>query len=137
MIAVHYVFAAKAVCYSGDMSQKIVKTGEIGTAIRKRRKELGWSQEQLAEKVGVTFQQMQRYENGSTMLNVENVQRIADILGLPVTDFFASDSSVAVAEPVESYFAADEKALLRHYRSITVINDRKLAASVVKRLAKK
>lgn len=119
------------------MAKKIVKTREIGAAIRKRRKELGWSQEQLAEKVGVTFQQMQRYENGSTMLNVENVQRIADILGLPVADFFASDSSVTVEEPVESYFATDEKALLRHYRSITVVTDRKLAANVVKRLAKK
>lgn len=137
MIAIHYVFAAKAVCYSGDMSQKIVKTGEIGTAIRRRRKELGWSQEQLAEKAGVTFQQMQRYENGSTMLNVENVQRIADILGLPVTDFFAAGSSAAMAEPVESYFAADEKTLLRSYRSITVVADRKLAVSLLKRLAKK
>jgi transcriptional regulator with XRE-family HTH domain len=119
------------------MSQKIVKTGEIGTAIRKRRKKLGWSQEQLAEKAGVTFQQMQRYENGSTMLNVENVQRIADILGLPVADFFAADNSLTVAEPVESYFATDEKALLRHYRSITVVADRKMAANLVKRLAKK
>lgn len=137
MIAVHYVFATKTVCYSSDMAKKIVKTREIGAAIRKRRKELGWSQEQLAEKVGVTFQQMQRYENGSTMLNVENVQRIADILGLPVTDFFASGSSAAVAEPVESYFAADEKVLLRNYRSIGVVADRKLAANVVKRLAKK
>jgi transcriptional regulator with XRE-family HTH domain len=131
------VFAAKTVCYSGDMAQKIVKTREIGAAIRKRRKELGWSQEQLAEKVGVTFQQMQRYENGSTMLNVENVQRIAAILGLPVADFFASDSSLTVEEPVEFYFATDEKALLRHYRAITVVADRKLAVKLLKRLTKK
>lgn len=119
------------------MSQQTIKTREIGAAIRIRRKELGWSQEQLAEKVGVTFQQMQRYENGSTMLNVENVQRIADILGLPVTDFFASEKAVKAAEPVESYFTADEKALLRNYRSISEVADRKMAASVVKRLAKK
>jgi len=119
------------------MAKEIIKTDEIGAAIRNRRKALCLSQEELAERVGVTFQQMQRYENGSTMLNVENVQRIADILGLPVTDFFTTVRGVTVAEPVESYFAADEKALLRHYRSITVINDRKLAANVVKRLAKK
>jgi len=109
----------------------------MGEIIRKRRKELCWTQEQLAEKVGVSFQQVQRYENGDSMLNVENVQRIADILGLPVTDFFAADNSVTVAEPVESYFSTDEKALLRHYRSIPVVADRKLAANVVKRLAKK
>jgi len=109
----------------------------MGEIIRKRRKELCWTQEQLAEKVGVSFQQVQRYENGDSMLNVENVQRIAAILGLPVADFFASSGSVTVAEPVESYFATDEKALLRHYRAITVVTDRKLASNVVKRLAKK
>lgn len=109
----------------------------MGEIIRKRRKELCWSQEQLAEKVGVSFQQVQRYEYGDSMLNVENIQRIADILGLPVADFFAAGDSVIVAEPVESYFSADEKALLRHYRSIAVVTDRKLVANVVKRLAKK
>lgn len=119
------------------MAQEIIKSREIGAAIRTRRKELGWAQDELAEKIGVTLHQMQRYESGRTILNVENVQRIADILGLPVTDFFTADNSVTVAEPVESYFAADEKALLRHYRSITVVADRKMAANVVKRLAKK
>jgi len=119
------------------MAQEIIKSSEIGVAIRSRRKELGWSQDELAERIGVTLHQLQRYESGRTILNVENVQRIADILGLPVTDFFASGSSVTVAEPVESYFTADEKTLLRSYRSITVVADRKLAVSLLKRLAKK
>jgi len=119
------------------MAQEIIKSSEIGAAIRSRRKELGWSQDELAEKIGVTLHQMQRYESGRTILNVENVQRIADNLCLPVTDFFVADNSATVAEPVESYFATDEKALLRHYRAITVVADRKLAANVVKRLAKK
>lgn len=109
----------------------------MGEIIRKRRKELCWSQEQLAEKVGVSFQQVQRYEYGDSMLNVENVQRIADILGLPVTAFFAAGQTERVAEPVESYFSTEEKTLLRSYRSITVDADRKLAANLVKRLAKK
>lgn len=120
------------------MLSKIVTTGEMGEIIRKRRKALGWSQGLLAEKLGLSsFQHLQRYETGETTLNVEQIQRIADILGLPVTNFFTAGSSVTVVEPVESYFAADEKALLRSYRSITVIADRKLAVNVVKRLAKK
>jgi transcriptional regulator with XRE-family HTH domain len=119
------------------MAKEIVKSGEIGEAIKSRRKELGWSQDELAEKIGVTLHQVQRYEGGRTILNVENIQRIADALGLPVADFFASGKPATVAEPVESYFATDEKALLRHYRSITVVADRKMAANLVKRLAKK
>lgn len=119
------------------MAQEIIKSSEIGVAIRSRRKELGWSQDELAEKIGVTLHQMQRYESGRTILNVENVQRIATILGLPVADFFAAGDSVSVAEPVESYFAADEKALLKSYRAINFVADKKLAISLVKRLAKK
>ena len=95
------------------------------------------SQQELAEKIGVTFHQMQRYENGRTILNVENVQRIADILGIPVADFFTPGRQEAVAEPVESYFATDEKMLVRHYRSIAGCADRKIAVRMVKLLAKK
>lgn len=110
----------------------------MGEIIRKRRKELGWSQGLLAEKLGFSaFQHVQRYETGETTLNVELVQRIAAILGLPVTDFFAAGDSLTVAEPVESYFAADEKVLLKSYRAINVVADKKLAVSLVKRLAKK
>lgn len=125
------------VCYIGGMAKKIVKTGEIGAVIKIRRKAMCLSQQELAEKIGVTLHQMQRYENGRTILNVENVQRIADVLGIPVADLFASGKPETVAEPVESYFDTDEKALLRNYRSIIEAADRKMAAGVVKRLAKK
>ncbi|HQB38788.1 MAG TPA: helix-turn-helix transcriptional regulator, partial [Deltaproteobacteria bacterium] len=67
------------------MPKEIITTGEIGALIRKRRKELGLSQEQLSEKVGVSYQQIQRYENGGSMLNVENLQRVANALAVPVT----------------------------------------------------
>ena len=53
---------------------------EIGERIKKRRIELGISQEKLAVALGVTYQQVQRYENGTNRLNVENIQLIADIL---------------------------------------------------------
>ena len=119
------------------MQNKIVKTSEIGEAIKSRRKALCLSQQELAEKIGVTLHQMQRYENGRTILNVENVQRIADILGIPVADFFTSGNPVAIAESVEAYFATDEKMLVRHYRSIAGGADRKIAVRMVKLLAKK
>ena len=63
----------------------ILKGTEIGGRIKKRRTELGISQEQLAETLDVTYQQVQRYENGTNRLNVENIQLIANILSLPVS----------------------------------------------------
>ena len=129
-------FDRDLLCYSADMPKEIIKTGEIGAAIKRRRREIWLSQEELAEKIGVTLHQIQRYESGRTILNVETIQRIADILGLPVANFFASGAEESIAEPLASYFASDEKMLMRHYRSITEVSDRKLAVNVIKRLAK-
>jgi len=119
------------------MPTDIITTREIGEAIRKRRKELGLSQEQLSERVGVSYQQIQRYENGSNMLNVETVQRIARALSLPVTAFFETNQTNVTTESATLYASKEEKILLRNFRNLTAATDKKLAISIVKRLAKR
>jgi transcriptional regulator with XRE-family HTH domain len=119
------------------MSTNIITTREIGAVIRKRRNELGLSQEQLSEKVGVSYQQIQRYENGGSMLNVENVQRIAKALAIPVTSFFVSGNVTGVAETAPGYSSSEEKRLIRFFRDLAGRSDRLLATSIVRRLAKK
>lgn len=119
------------------MAKEFVTSTEIGGIIRNRRKELGYSQEQLAEKVGVSYQQIQRYENGSSMLNVENIQRIAKALALPVEDFFVSGRELHRREEVTSSMSDEERALLRSFRDLTTTTDRRMAVSVVRRLAKR
>jgi transcriptional regulator with XRE-family HTH domain len=118
------------------MPTDIVTTREIGAIIRNRRKELGLSQEQLSEKVGVSYQQIQRYENGGCMLNVENVQRVAKALDMPVTLFFSCSDSAQVFESVQ-YPSPDEKKLLRFYRGLDGEADKRLAIKVIRRFAKK
>jgi transcriptional regulator with XRE-family HTH domain len=113
-----------------------VTTREIGAIIRSRRKELGLSQEHLSEKVGVSYQQIQRYENGGSMLNVENVQRVAKALDIPVTLFFSCTDSAQVDESVQ-YPSPDEKTLLRYYRELDGETDKRLAIRVIRRFAKK
>lgn len=101
------------------MPEKIITSKEIGRRIKKRRIELGISQEKLADVLGVTYQQVQRYENGANKLNVENIQLIADILSVPVSHFFAaSDEILMVAEEATTYLLADESKLLRYFRKI-------------------
>lgn len=124
-------------CYDADMPTDIVTTREIGAVIRRRRNELGLSQEQLSEKVGVSYQQIQRYENGGSMLNVENVQRIAKVLAIPVASFFEVGQPDMTAEPVTPYASSEEKTLLRSFRDLTSRADKQLAINVVRRLAKK
>ena len=74
--------------------------------------------EKLADQLGVTYQQVQRYENGNNRLNVENIQLIAGILSVPVSQFFATDEVLMVAEERPAYLPADENKLLNYYRKI-------------------
>lgn len=119
------------------MATGIISSAAIGAIIKQRRRELGLSQEQLAEQVGVSYQQVQRYENGISMLTVENVQRIAGILALPVASLFNSEPSALVADPQPEYTSApEETALLKQFRMITDAKDKQLILTLAKRLAK-
>ena len=117
------------------MQKKKIKTSrEIGEKIKRRRRELGISQEELAETLGVTYQQVQRYENGTNKLNVENIQAVADILSVPVSYFFEPDKTLMIAEKPTPYLTAENK-LLKYFRKIknsgsknTVIQVARLAA---------
>ena len=60
----------------------------VGSRIRLRRQLLGWPQEKLAELLGVTFQQIQKYERGTNRLGASRLWDAANILEVPVGFFF-------------------------------------------------
>jgi transcriptional regulator with XRE-family HTH domain len=60
----------------------------VGGRIRLRRNMLGMSQERLGENLGITFQQIQKYEKGTNRVGASRLQAIAHILGVPVAFFF-------------------------------------------------
>ena len=137
-LSIDAVFWRVVLCYDAAMPTEIVTSREIGKIIREKRKALGLSQEQLSEKVGVSYQQIQRYENGGSMLNVENIQRIADALSIPITHFFEGASlQQSLSEPASSIVNIDEKNLLKHYRQIPENPDRQAVMLVARRLAAK
>lgn len=112
--------------------KRIITSKEIGEKIKKRRVELGLSQEKLAYALGVTYQQVQRYENGINRLNVENIQLIADILSLPVSHFFASDKTLMVAEEVADYLPAGKSKLMKYFRKIKKDSSKNLVIQVAR-----
>ena len=60
----------------------------VGSRIRLRRKLLGLSQQQLAQRLGLTFQQVQKYERGVNRVSASKLYETAQVLGAPVTHFF-------------------------------------------------
>ena len=93
---------------------------EVGRKVRALRLERNMSQERLGDALGLTFQQVQKYEKGANRISAGRLQRIGEILGVPTTAFFADASSVY--EPSNGSFELTETGgalrLLRAYARI-------------------
>ena len=63
----------------------------VGARVRMRRFLLGMSQGKLAEQLGVTFQQVQKYEKGINRIGSGRLARLAEVLGVEITFFFEGD----------------------------------------------
>ncbi|XUY29922.1 helix-turn-helix domain-containing protein (plasmid) [Agrobacterium sp. rho-8.1] len=61
---------------------------EVGARIRSQRRALGLSQGKLAEALGITFQQVQKYEKGTNRVGASRLQNLANVLRVPVGYFF-------------------------------------------------
>jgi transcriptional regulator with XRE-family HTH domain len=70
---------------------------DVGSRVRLRRLTLKLSQTDLADGIGVTFQQVQKYEKGMNRIGASRLQQIASVLQVPVT-FFFDPSPLPVAE---------------------------------------
>ena len=71
----------------------------VGGRVRMRRRLLGISQERLAEALGLTFQQVQKYERGANRVSASKLYEIARFLSSPVAYFFEGLSDPTVAGP--------------------------------------
>ena len=87
----------------------------LGTRLRLFRQAANLSQETLALSIGITFQQVQKYEKGTNRVGSSRLSHIAQILGVPVSYFFGElsaadnkDDSIALNDPVMAFLATDE-----------------------------
>lgn len=73
---------------SGDREGPHPVDKHVGLRIRMRRKEMGVSQERLAEALGITFQQVQKYERGANRVSASKLWEIAGALRTPIGYFY-------------------------------------------------
>ena len=90
----------------------MLNSADLGRMIRNFRQSAGLSQERLAEKIGVTFQQIQKYESGYTTLNIIRLQQIALALNVSVSDFFETTT------PQHLSLTDQEESLLNAFRKV-------------------
>jgi transcriptional regulator with XRE-family HTH domain len=107
---------------------------QVGVRVRMRRLMLSMSQETLAHGLGITFQQVQKYEKGSNRISASRLHRIADVLQTPVGFFFedleAPGSTRAPAPSYVSDFLASSEGLALT-KAFMTIRDNKVRRCIV------
>ena len=117
----------------------------VGSRIRMRRQFIGMSQEKLGELLGITFQQVQKYEKGSNRIRATRLYYKAKIMGVPVQFFFDDlpglEDRGGLAEPSEedtvlsSLMNAEGVVLAKAFREADSSSKRKLIATIAKLIA--
>lgn len=101
---------------------------ELGKRIRLRRTEQHISQSELGDRIGVSFQQVQKYEKGVNKVGAARLQQIATALDVPVTFFYDGDGK---SREVESLLFLDSAFSLRLLRAYTAIPSEEVRRKMV------
>ncbi len=116
-----------------------------GQKLRTRRNMLGMSQTKLADALGLTFQQVQKYEKGTNRMGASRLQQISRILDVPVEFFFEGlqhqqkqngQSDAPSLQYVSDYLAsADGLQLTRAFTQISDVSIRRSIVRLIERIA--
>jgi transcriptional regulator with XRE-family HTH domain len=87
----------------------------VGTRIRMRRMLVGMSQEKLGERLGLTFQQVQKYEKGTNRVSASRLFHVAQVLGVTVQYFYEDLPNGAEVGAVEGFAESGEQAVITNF----------------------
>ncbi len=105
----------------------------VGNRVRELRIRAGMTQQTLAEHVGVSFQQVQKYEKGTNRMGASRLIQIAGILGVPVSALFKDiDTKGAAEAPLDR----DAAKVARDWRGIADERTREVMRDVIRALSK-
>ncbi|PDT15739.1 transcriptional regulator [Rhizobium sp. J15] len=111
----------------------------VGNRVRVRRKTLGMTQHGLADLLGITFQQIQKYEKGTNRIGASRLQRISEILRVPIGFFFENSGSGPIegeTSELNKFLSSKEGlALNRAFIAIEDPNIRQKLVALAKSLA--
>ncbi|CAK02388.1 transcriptional regulator [Bartonella tribocorum CIP 105476] len=95
----------------------------VGKRIRLRRKRLKMSQTTLGNALGISFQQVQKYEKGLNRVSAGRLMEISDILNVPISFFYADiiTKQHALSSHDEIISNTEEYLLLKRFRTLTTV----------------
>jgi transcriptional regulator with XRE-family HTH domain len=91
----------------------------IGETLKKYRLAARMSQMALAERIGISYQQLQKYEKGTNNISVYRLQQISEALRIPISRLLEDQKPEKIAEEISEYgMSKEEKTLLELFRKI-------------------
>ena len=112
------------------MGNKRLIEQKIGKKIKLLRKYRGLSQIELAERVGISFQQIQKYEKGSSSISVNRLYQISRTLGVPAIDFFEEETAPKLSDNSGNYASGSKALFAMEALSVEEVNFLKLFRTI-------
>lgn len=105
----------------------------VGLQLRRRMTTLAMTYEQLAERIGCSYQQVQKYRTARNRLSAANLHRVAQALGVPITYFFEGSAEPTVLDGANDHITREA---IRVFRDMDAVGASMLLGAL-KRLASK
>jgi transcriptional regulator with XRE-family HTH domain len=103
----------------------------VGNNIRARRLEMGMTQEQLGKKLGVTFQQVQKYEIGTNRIGSGRLFQIAELLKAPLASFYGGEEKPTKLRTASPFDLLSDPLTMQMAQEFSKIRDRKTSRAVL------
>jgi transcriptional regulator with XRE-family HTH domain len=113
-------------------SKSATKTDKrVGNNIRARRLAMGMTQEQLGKKLGVTFQQIQKYEVGANRIGSGRLFQIAELLKTPLGSFYSGEEKQTKLRASSPFDLLSDPLTLQMAQEFSKISDKKTCRAVL------
>lgn len=87
-----------------------VLDGYVGRKVKAKREEFGMAQNKLAEILGITFQQLQKYEKGVNRISAVSLYKIAKTFGVPIDSFFeGAEKPMSLKDSSENSYVVESR----------------------------
>jgi len=108
----------------------------IGSKLRFHRIANGFTQQEIGERVGVTFQQVQKYERGANNISASMLYELAKVLNVPVTEFYRGIEEAEFAPDEVTSMTPVSAQMLKYYSQIQDSHVQNTLLNLVKELKK-
>jgi transcriptional regulator with XRE-family HTH domain len=98
---------------------------DIGRKIKLFRNKLGYTQEEMAEKIGISFQSYSKIERNITDVNISRLIQIAEVLKIPIKELFVSSKPDLLEDNFEKIIAQKNEEIIKLQRTIITLIGKK------------